>query len=94
MDMNAFTDSLREHAPPPGLAPALQALWYQANGDWHKAHALAQSQHDDAGSWVHAFLHRAEGDDGNADYWYRRSGKPRSNAPMAQEWREIVTALL
>ena len=94
MDLNAFTNSLRQQAPPEGLTPALQALWYQAKGDWHRAHALAQNQHDETGAWVHAFLHRAEGDEGNADYWYRRCGKSRSNAPITQEWREIADALL
>ena len=94
MDLDAFTSSLDEREPPAGLVRALQALWYQAKGEWNKAHALVKGQHDEAGVWVHGFLHRLEGDTGRADYWYRRAGKPRPAAPISQEWREIVLTLL
>jgi len=55
---------------------------------------MAQSQDDGIGAWVHAFLHRVEGDSSNAAYWYRRAGKPISSAPLNEEWEEIVSALL
>jgi hypothetical protein len=94
MDLESFTDSLSGAEPPAGLSPALQALWHEARGDWARAHRLAQSQGDAAGAWVHAYLHRVEGDAANAGYWYRRAGRPPARGPLAEEWREIVSALL
>ena len=94
MDLKAFKASLAETAPPPGLSDALQGLWHDAKGDWDEAHHCAQRQDDAAGAWVHAYLHRVEGDLSNADYWYRRAGKPASRAPLEAEWTEIAVALL
>ncbi len=94
MDLKAFGASLDRDAPPAGLSRALEALWREAKGDWHQAHRLAQQQRDQTGAWVHAYLHRVEGDTGNAGYWYRRAGKPRSSAPLKREWEAIVSALL
>jgi hypothetical protein len=86
--------SLAAADPPAGLDSALMALWHAAKGDWDKAHELAQSQEDATGAWVHAYLHRVEGDESNAGYWYRRAGKPHATAPLNEEWQEIATALL
>ncbi len=94
MDLGAFKSSLTGDAPPEGTNRALQALWHAAKGDWAKAHRLAQAQKDDTGAWVHAYLHRVEGDESNAGYWYRRAGKPQSSAPLNEEWEAIVSALL
>lgn len=94
MDFDTFKASLSGDAPPEGISPALAALWHDAKGDWDEAHKLAQSQEDATGSWVHAYLHRVEGDERNAGYWYKRADKPHSTAPLAEEWREIATALL
>lgn len=94
MDLSQFETSLDEAAPPAGVSAALAALWQAAKGDWHAAHGLAQSQDDSDGAWVHAYLHRVEGDEGNAGYWYRRAGRPHCMAPLPEEWREIATALL
>lgn len=94
MDLNAFRASLAGRAPPPGVDLALQALWHEAKGEWDQAHRLAQRQDDEAGAWVHAYLHRVEGDLSNAGYWYRRAGKPASEAALADEWAEIAHALL
>ncbi len=81
-------------ARPQGLGAALDALWHAATGDWDRAHHLAQAQDDEAGAWVHAYLHRVEGDQANAGYWYRRVGKTPSGAPLQQEWDKIAAALL
>ncbi len=94
MDLASFKQSLDRDAPPAGLEPALAALWHEAKGDWDEAHRLAQAQDDADGAWVHAYLHRVEGDLSNADYWYRRAGKPSSTAPLKREWDEIAGALL
>ena len=94
MDLAAFKASLDDDAPPEGLGPALRALWHEAKGDWERAHRLAQAQDDAAGALVHAYLHRVEGDEGNAGYWYRRAGKPHCSAPLPVEWAEIAEALL
>jgi hypothetical protein len=94
MDLARFRASLAAAAPPPDLAPALEALWFEAKGDWERAHTLAQADEGGAGDWVHAYLHRKEGDAGNAAYWYRRAGRPIASGPAAAEWTAIVAALL
>ena len=94
MDLKAFKASVDKDTPPAGLSPALEALWREAKGDWHRAHKLAQTQRDETGAWVHAYLHRVEGDTGNAGYWYRRAGKPHCDSPLKEEWEAIVSALL
>ncbi|MGH6953018.1 MAG: hypothetical protein ACREGL_02480 [Alphaproteobacteria bacterium] len=93
-DLEGFKASLAGDKPPRGLPRALQALWHERKGDWKKAHELAQAQEDSQGSWVHAYLHRVEGDLSNAGHWYGRAGKPRSSAPLEDEWEEIARALL
>lgn len=94
MDLTVFKASLEFDDPPADLGIALQALWRQAKGDWNEAHRLAQSEPGAAGDWVHAYLHRAEGDAVNAGYWYRRAGKALPSVPLETEWEEIASALL
>ena len=94
MDLAAFTGSLNQQQPPAGLSRPLQALWWAAQGDWDQAHRLAQAESGADGAWVHAHLHREEGDLGNASYWYSRAGRAMSKKPLAEEWEAIVTELL
>lgn len=94
MDLKAFKNSLSEQVPPAGLSPALEALWYDAKGDWGKAHELAQAKDDRTGAWVHAYLHRKEGDLSNAAYWYRRAGTDVAEGPLDEEWEGIARKLL
>ena len=94
MTLQAFKASLRDDQPPAAIGPALQALWHEARGDWQAAHALAQGEDDATGAWVHAYLHRVEGDLANAGYWYRRAGRPLCEAPLREEWSAIAQALL
>jgi hypothetical protein len=94
VDLAAFRASLAASAPPAGLGPSIEALWWDAKGDWDRAHELAQADEGAAGDWVHAYLHRKEGDAGNAGYWYRRAGKLASRAPLAEEWATIAATLL
>ena len=94
MGFAEFKASLTDAAPPKGLAPAVEALWYAANGYWERAHQAAQKRDDEAGAWVHAYLHRVEADEDNARYWYGRAGRPPSTAPHPDEWEEIAMALL
>jgi hypothetical protein len=91
--VDEFVASL-EKPTPPKVSPALVALWHDAKGNWHEAHEVAQEIDDATGAWVHAYLHRKEGDLGNAGYWYRRAGKPIANGSVEDEWREIVAAFL
>jgi hypothetical protein len=83
-------------APPAGMKTALAALWHDARGDWDGAHAVAQDDHSRDGSWVHAYLHRKEGDLGNAGYWYTRARRPlpARGSALQREWEEIARALL
>lgn len=76
------------------MSLALQALWWDARGDWEKAHQCAQQRDDQSGMRVHAYLHRKEGDQSNAAYWYRRCCVPPSTATLDQEWEELAAELL
>ena len=89
-----FDLSLANSVPPRVLSPALAALWWAKKGDWEKAHRLVMDAHGRDAAWVHAYLHRVEGDLGNAGYWYRRAERPSAKAPLAVEWKAIVGALL
>jgi hypothetical protein len=95
MELSDFEQSLEGASPPARLHLAVQALWWDAKGDWGKAHACAQADEGDpACDWVHAYLHRKEGDASNAGYWYRRAGKPVAKAPLIDERRAILQALI
>jgi hypothetical protein len=88
-------DEFRQSAaPPPDLSGALQALWHEAHGDWEKAHEFSQGANSRDGDWVHAYLHRKEGDAGNAAYWYSRARRPVSHSTSDEEWTAIATELL
>jgi hypothetical protein len=78
----------------PTVAPLLLALWHDARGDWDRAHTIAQDIEDEQGSLVHAYLHRKEGDLGNAGYWYRRARRPVATDSLQTEWERIVSELL
>ncbi|MEJ8572500.1 hypothetical protein [Microbaculum marinum] len=94
MTYEEFRESLGFDRPPPALAPLLQALWHLDKGDWHRSHEIAQAIESPDAAWVHAHLHRVEGDVWNADYWYRRAGRQRPEVPLEDERAELVTALL
>jgi len=94
MDLQTFLNSLLGDNPPEGLGAALTGLWWDARGDWTRAHESAQTDEGPSGAWVHAYLHRKEGDLSNAGYWYRRAGKPIATGSFEQEWDEITAALL
>ena len=89
-----FKETLASASPPAGIPPTLLALWHDAKGNWDAAHTVAQDIHDEDGSWIHAYLHRKEGDVGNAAYWYRRAGKPVSSKSLEDEWEQIADQLL
>ncbi|MGJ8726672.1 MAG: hypothetical protein ACSHYB_19155 [Roseibacillus sp.] len=80
-------------APPEGLSDELQVLWLSKAGDWHGAHDIAQDLPDPHGAWLHAYLHREEGDLGNASYWYHRANRPvpDPNTTIAAEWADLVS---
>ncbi len=94
MTFNDFVVSLNQDAPPAGLSPFLQALWYDSKGDWHQAHEIAQEANSPNHCWLHAYLHRKEGDIWNANYWYTRAGKKMPSISLEQEWKGIVQELL
>jgi hypothetical protein len=94
MTSDDFRQSLTAAKPPAGLSHALVGLWWDGKGDWKLAHESAQQDEGKDGSWVHAYLHRKEGDQSNAEYWYRRAGKPVCRESLDAEWISIVTALL
>lgn len=94
MEMEQFVSSLNQQDPPIAISVYLQALWYDGKGDWHKAHNIIQDIDDKKAAWVHAYLHRKEGDVGNARYWYTRAGKTFPSLSLQQEWENITEAFL
>ena len=94
MTLEEFRATLSQPAPPGSLPTALRAMWEDAKGNWAGAHAIAQEMDDPIGSWIHAYLHRKEGELANAGYWYRRAGKPPAQDTLDEEWRRIVSGLL
>jgi hypothetical protein len=94
MDIDRFLASLETSSPPDGTAPPLRALWLEANGDWNGAHETVQAETTAEAAWVYAYLHRVEGDEANAGYWYRRAAQPHCRLPLADEWTAIAKTLL
>jgi hypothetical protein len=94
MTFDEFRKSLEDTTPPAGLTLALAGLWWDGKDDWRRAHQSAQQDEGLESSWVHAYLHRKQGDQGNAAYWYRRAGKPVCREPLEAEWLNIVKALV
>ena len=94
MDLESFTKSVETAEPPSGLSLALQALWWDAKGDWHRAHHCAQQRDDEHGMWVHAYLHRKEGDLSNAGYWYRRCRRTPPKVCPEAEWESLARSFL
>jgi hypothetical protein len=89
-----FEASLTSARPPRALAPALEALWWAKKGEWDKAHRIVMDESGRDAAWVHAYLHRVEGDAGNAAYWYRQARRSVASGTLEQEWTTIVAALL
>jgi hypothetical protein len=94
MTLDDFRKSLSDSQPPAGLSHALAGSWWDAKGDWTRAHESAQQDEGVEGLWVHAYLHRKDGDQGNAAYWYSRAAKPVCREPFSDEWIGIVKTLL
>ena len=94
MNIETFMVSTRDQLPPEGIPLSLLALWHAHKGQWKMAHDIAQSLDDSDGSWIHAHLHREEGDDWNAQYWYNRANKPPSTLPLHEERLQIIEELL
>ena len=92
--MSDFRASLSDSSPAPGLGPPLAALWWAAKGQWDAAHKIVMHEDAAEAAWVHAYLHRVEGDLGNASYWYRQAGQPVAKDSLEAEWERIVSALL
>jgi hypothetical protein len=94
MDCDAFRNSILEENPPLGIGEPLAALWWDAKGDWARAHALVDELETPDGMAVHAYLHRKEGEQWNADYWYRRAGRRFHRERLEEEWTALVAGLL
>jgi hypothetical protein len=94
MTLDVFKRSTHDAAPPEKLSLALEALWWAKKGDWHRAHVLVQDDLGREAAWVHAHLHRVEGDLDNARYWYRRAGRSAASDALELEWESIAAALL
>ena len=92
--MADFKASLSDPAPAPEFNAPLAALRWAAKGKWDEAHGIVQDKDDAGSAWVHAYLHRVEGDLGNAGYWYRRARQPAAKGSLEEEWAAIVAALL
>ncbi len=95
MTYETFEASLSDSAPPADLSVYLNALWHEAAGDWDKAHQIVQDIETTQASAIHAYLHRKEGDESNARYWYGRAGRPfPTGKTLVEEWKLLVNELL
>jgi predicted choloylglycine hydrolase len=95
MNTEEFLRLIERQRPCPQTLPkALQALWCDKQGDWNQAHEIVQNAKDIDSAWVHAYLHRKEGDLNNAHYWYQRSSQPEFTGELHQEWEHITSFLL
>lgn len=94
MSLTEFRASLASASPPADLAAPLEALWHEARGNWDRAHRTVMSARGRNAAWVHAYLHRKEGDRENARYWYDRAQQPMASGSLASEWAAIASALL
>ena len=94
MKLAAYIASLEGAAPAPERSAPLAGLWWAAKGDWDQAHKIVQDESSREAAWVHAYLHRVEGDLGNASYWYRQAGQPTAKDSLPAEWERIAATLL
>jgi hypothetical protein len=94
MTLQEFRETLQRDDPPPGVSVALAALWWDAKRDWKRAHETVADDEGPAAAWVHAYLHRKEGDASNAGYWYSRADRTPSQLSLQEEWAEITKELL
>jgi hypothetical protein len=94
MQFETFQQSIKNAVPPANLSVYLVAMWYDAHGDWDTAHHMIGDLEDSTACWVHAYLHRKEGDVGNANYWYSKANKKMPAVNLQQEWEIIVQTLL
>ena len=94
MTVDELKSTLTNANPPRGLVPPLAALWWAAKGDWDKAHGIVMKEESREAAWVHAYLHRVEGDLDNAGYWYRKARRPAASEPLPEEWHAIATDLI
>ena len=94
MTLAEFKQSQSKARPPAGVSVALTALWWAGKDDWDKAHKIVMDEGGKDCAWVHAYLHRVEGDLDNAGYWYRQAGRPAASGALPQEWAAIASELL
>jgi len=94
MTLAEFKSSLTNPNPPAAMKPELKALWYDGKEDWHQAHEVAQEKNTAGYCLIHAYLHRKEGDNWNANYWYQRAGRKMPSTSLEQEWENLVQEFL
>ncbi len=90
IDLEEFERGLTETSAPGHWPLSLKALWYDSRGQWHAAHDAIQDESDSAACWIHAYLHRKEGDMSNARYWYHQAGRPMLQVPLETEFHQIA----
>ena len=94
MTPSKFRRSLAADDPPETLSDVQRALWYGARGDWNRAHELAQGEQSADAAWIHAWLHRVEGDLDNARYWYGQARRPERTGTTDDELNELLAEFL
>jgi hypothetical protein len=94
MNAQQFVESLKDVDPPLGLTPPVEALWWDGKGEWARAHELVNDLEKPDAMAVHAYLHRKEGEESNANYWYRRAGEQFRRSSLDEEWKALVAGLL
>lgn len=94
MNRTTWNTSLDNTMPPSNFTPLQQAIWYAVKGDWQKSHQIDQRIAGPQAAWVHAYLHRLEGDEWNARFWYSQAGRPFPTVSLPEELNQIVDELV
>ena len=94
LNYNEFQNTLDSEFPHKDWSEALKSLWHEAKGDWEASHSIAQDIPSEVGNWIHAYLHRKEGDEWNAGYWYRQAKRPFPTLTLEEEFKEILEYVL
>ena len=94
LNYSDFIETTNLSTPPNGLDPLLLALWHVKKGHWDEAHNIVQDEPGQYACWIHALLHKLEGDNWNASYWYRQAGVKNPELSTGDEWEMIVRKLI
>ena len=93
MKYDDFIKLTKKSEPSDNLAGIHLVIWYAVKDNWDMAHNIVQEINTETASWIHAYLHRVEGDISNAHYWYNRARQEPSSESLESELDDIIKSL-